>query len=533
MKNLTIALLISILFTTTINAQKRSITIDDYARFRSISSAEISDKGSWAGFTYETPRADDTLIIKSLLSDKIFTIPNGSDVQFSDNEKWAAYKISPSFKKQESLKLEKKPVPVKAGLINLETGEKEEIEEISSFMFTKGSNLYITIKSKPDPKAKTNGKPMIIRELKSGLVTRFENVSEVTINKSGSLIAFAVETADTVGNGLFVIATSTNTLKALETDKLIYSKPTWNEEGTVLACLKGITKKETKYRSNSLLAFTDPANGNGKFVYDPTSDKSFPEGWVISENRNPSFNTENALYYFGIKEQEPEIEKKKDAPPVANVDIWHWQDERIQSVQKLQANRDRQFTYLSAVNTKANQFVRIADSTMRMAETSSDGKWVIGRDDKPYISDYKESLSDYYRVDPLTGVRTLIIKGLGRAQGFSPDGKNYLLWKDGEIWNYILASGKFSSITKGADVEFANQEFDRAATKPPYGVAGWTSDGKSIIIYSRYDLWLQPLSGASPTNITNNYGSENEIVLRYIQTNREEKYIDIKKPLLL
>lgn len=533
MKKLTLILSTVILISLSVQAQKKSITIDDYGRFRSVSSPAISEKGNWAGFTYETPRNDDTLVIMSLSSDKKYIIPLGSDIQFSDNEKWAAYKISLPFKKQESLKKDKKPVPVKSCLINIQTGEKEEIDDISSFSWTKGSNLFVVLKSKEDPAAKTSGKPMVVKDLNTGLVTRYDNVSEYSVNKTGTLLAFTVETPDTVGNGLFIIETATSRTKPLDTDRQIYSKLSWNEEGTALACLKGLTPKGKALRVNTLLAFTDPASGSGRFDYNPSGDKTFPVNYVISENRAPGFSIDNSLFYFGIKKQEEKPEKKKDAPPVANVDIWHWNDERIQSVQIKSAARDRQFTYVSSVTTAGAKYVRIADSTMRNADISRDGKWVIGRNDKPYISDYKEILSDYYRVNPLTGERTLIIEGLRRNLGFSPDSRNFLVWKDSEVWNYIPATGKLYSLTGSNDIVFEDQEFDRAAERPPYGVAGWSSDGKSVIIYSRYDIWQQPLDGGDPVNLTKGRGAENEIVLRYVQTDPEEKFINLDQPLLI
>ncbi|MFN2337297.1 MAG: hypothetical protein ABR560_10035, partial [Bacteroidales bacterium] len=120
-----------------------------------------------------------------------------------------------------------------------------------------------------------------------------------------------------------------------------------------------------------------------------------------------------------------------------------------------------------------------------------------------------------------------------RDLGFSPDSKNFLFWKDGEVWNYILSSGSLYSVTEKSDAQFENQEFDYARERPPYGVAGFTKDGKNVILYSRYDLWLQPLDGKKASCITNGYGTENEIVLRYIQTDRDEKFIDNTKPLLL
>lgn len=532
MKRFTLLLILAAVMTINLTAQKKAITIDDYKLFRSVSQAGVSDKGTWAGFTYQTPRADDTLIIKNLKENKTDTIPLGNRVQFSDNEKWAAYMVTLTFKKQESLRADKKPVTMSAELLNLETGEKERFEGASSVEFTKGSSLLVIGLNKPEG-AKGNGKPMIIKDLKSGLVSRYDNISGSSINKNGTMLAFIIEAPDTLGNGLFLIETTTNTLKPLDTDRSIYSQPTWNEEGTTLACLKGTTPKGKSYRQNSLLLYASPGSAGGKYEYNPEKENSFPENHVISENRAPGFSIDNSLIYFGITEQDDKVEKKKDAPPMANVDIWHWKDERIQSVQMKQAARDKRFTYLSAVVVADNRFVGITDSTMRNADVSRDGKWVIGKNNKPYISDYKESMSDYYRVNPYTGERTLILKAHKRDLGFSPDSKNFLFWKDGEVWNYIPSSSEFYQVTGKSDVVLENQEFDYARERPPYGIAGFTKDGKNVILYSRYDLWLQPLDGKSAKNMTNGYGTENEIVLRYVQTNRDEKFIDTSKPLLL
>jgi len=532
MKKTCLFIIMAALLSLNLHAQKKNLTIDDYKLFKSVSQATISDRGGWAGFTLETPRGDDTLVMKKLGSDRCDSIPLGSRVQFSDDEKWAVYMISLPFKKQESLKAEKKPVTMAAELLNLETGKKEKFEGVTSVEFTKGSAMLI-IRLKKTEGAKGDGSPVVIKDVDSGLLTRYDNVSGYAVNKPGSLLAFTVEAPDTVGNGLFLVETAANRLRALDTDKAIYSQVTWNEEGTTLACLKGTTPKGKSHRENSLILFTDPAAAKGRYHYDPSDDKNFPDNQLISENRAPAFSSDNSLVYFGIREQEDKVEKKKDDPPVANVDIWHWKDERIQSVQMKRAARDRRFTYLSSVVVADNRFVRIADSTMRGAEISRDGRWVIGKNDKPYISDYKESMSDYYRVNPYTGERTLILKAHKRDLGFSPDSKNFLFWKDGDVWNYTLSAGELYSLTASSDTEFANQEFDYARERPPYGVAGFTKDSNNIILYSRYDLWLQPFDGSQARCLTNNYGSENEIILRYVQTDREEKFIDLTKPLLL
>jgi hypothetical protein len=104
----------------TVTAQKKTLQIADYGRFRSVS-AGLSEKGNITAFVYSTPRNDDTLFIKNLATGRTDTVVNANRPEISDDEKWAAYRINPSFKAAEKLREERKPVTSKAGLINLTT----------------------------------------------------------------------------------------------------------------------------------------------------------------------------------------------------------------------------------------------------------------------------------------------------------------------------------------------------------------------------------------------------------------------------
>ena len=61
-------------------------------------------------------------------------------------------------------------------------------------------------------------------------------------------------------------------------------------------------------------------------------------------------------------------------------------------------------------------------------------------------------------------------------------------------------------------------EFDHPGPKPSYGIAGYTTDGKSVIVQHRYDLWLLPLDGSAARNLTNGAGAKSEIRFRYVRT---------------
>jgi dipeptidyl aminopeptidase/acylaminoacyl peptidase len=61
-------------------------------------------------------------------------------------------------------------------------------------------------------------------------------------------------------------------------------------------------------------------------------------------------------------------------------------------------------------------------------------------------------------------------------------------------------------------------EFDHPGPKPSYGLAGYTSDGKTVIVQQRYDLWALPLDGSAARNLTNGLGAKGEIRFRYVRT---------------
>ncbi len=512
---------------------KKAMKVDDYGRWRRIRSTAISNDGNWMTYAYSTPNQNDTLYVKDLNSDKETMIPYGSNPEFSDDSKWAAFFVSLSKKEADKLSKAKKPVTRKVQLLNLETGDKSTWDNADSFKFSKGSGYLVVKKNAVDPKAAHKGSGMILRNLNRSFEELIGSVSQFEFNKPGTRLAYTVDAADKDGNGLYIINLETGTRRALDNGSRDYSRMKWDEEGSAVAVLKGEKKKGFKNKENLLLAFTglnteDPV----KNEYDPSKAFDFPKDFVISERGSLVWSTDLEKVFVGIKEQEIEPEKKS-SDPVPNVDVWHWQDDRLQSVQIRQANRDKNFTYTSVFDLKAKRFNRLTDESMRAINLTRDGNWGVGVNFKPYTSDWKERQGDYYLVNTSTGERKEMFKGQKRTLGLSPDSKNFLYWKEGNVWIYKILSGETLNLTENAPVSFVNVEYDRPGTKPPYGVAGWTKDGNSVVLNHRYDLYLQPLDGSPAQNLTGGTGTNDEIVFRYFRFDREERFIDLSKPVFL
>jgi hypothetical protein len=151
----------------------------------------------------------------------------------------------------------------------------------------------------------------------------------------------------------------------LDSGNADYAQLTWDDngrkplkgftKGSALAVLKGEKPEKFQEKENRLMVFLKlDTEQPEKIQFNPTEDKDFPSGMVLSEKGMLTWSEDNSRIFCGVKKQEPEPEKSEE--PVANVDVWHWKDERLQSAQIRQASRDRRFTLRSVFLLEKNGF---------------------------------------------------------------------------------------------------------------------------------------------------------------------------------
>jgi len=515
---------------------KKVLTIEDYARWKSIENSRISGDGNWVAYGLRHPNALDqqpVLHITKLDSNRDQEIPQGVQPAFSDDSRWVAYYVELPYADAKKLRDASKPVPRKAQLMDLSTGAKQTWEDIASFTFSSGSGHLLMRRRQQDTKAKHKGVDAVLHDLRSGYDQLLGSVNETAFNRKGELLGFTVDAAEKDANGLFVVDLRSSRIHPLDDDTRIYSRLTWNEAGTALAVLKGLEVDKKAEKENVLVAFpdvygllADPAEA-APVMLDTTA-AGFPRGQVVSEKRDLLWSADGKLVFFGTRQQRAALdttEKKKGTDELPDVDVWNTKDPRIQSVQMGRAEADRDFTYRSAFDVSFKRFVLLADSTMKDLDLTLDGRWGIGRDDRAYISDYKRPSADLYRVNTATGERTLMLRAQitntstgSHVFGASPDGRRFLYWREGQFHLYDLDAGTSAPLFRNGGLSFVDQEFDHPGPRPAYGLASWTKDGKAVVLLHRYDLWLAPLDGGSPTNLTTGAGTGNAIRFRYVNT---------------
>jgi dipeptidyl aminopeptidase/acylaminoacyl peptidase len=362
-----------------------------------------------------------------------------------------------------------------------------------------------------------------------------------------------VDAPERLGNGAYLVDLATGATRQLDGDTADYAQLAWSDEGSHLAVLRGNKAKGSKQKNNVLLAWTDLGTPRERAVaYDPAADAAFPKGLVVSEFGAPRWSEDGTRLFFGVKGQEAELEASDD--PKANVDVWHWKDTEAQSVQMVRINQLRRATLPAVLHVATRKFVQLGDDDMRTVQPTLNGRWGIGRLDAPYRGEvaWGGARADYYRVNIATGERTLIERSLSRTMGTSPDSRWFLYLKEGHVFAYNLETGASLCIDEATGVSFVDAEDDHPYERPIYGVAGWSKDGRSVILNHRFDLWRLPLDGSKGVNLTGGVGDAQQIQFRLVRFdengqprgggggggfggggNQDDEGVDLSQPLLL
>lgn len=553
---------------------KTVLSLADYGRWNRISSSSLSDDGAWISYSYTPNEGDGTLFIKQLNGDNLYTIPVGASPQFTDDSKWVGYYVSPPTPagrggraggagRGNTAVPPAAPAPAPASspagrgaaapkptrrfeLLNLATGEKTPLPNNQAFRFSTDSRFVIARAGKAVPDAKYNGADLVVRELATGATRNIGNVSTFDLDDSSQWLAYLVDANDRMGNGVYLLNLSTGNTRALTSAAADFDQLAWSDKGTSLVVLRGDKKTASKQKDNTVLAWTGIGTSEEtQRDFDPSVATGFPSGMVVSEFSGPRFSRDGQRILFGIKDQEAEPAHSDE--PRANVDIWHYLDPEPQSQQMVRIAQERRSTQAAAWILASNKFVRLADSSMRVVTPTADAKWGVGRLDAPYRLDvsWGGSKADYYRVNLETGDRALIDRGMMRTMGTSPDSRWFLYLKDKKTWAYNLVTGAKVNLDAIAGRSFVDVGDDHPYEKPTYGTAGWSKDGKSVLLYDNFDIWQVPLEGGKAVNLTGGMGAKNQIRFRLVRFDRpsgggrggaggnatEDKGIDLTQPL--
>lgn len=565
--------------------QKKPLTWQDIPSWQYVrtSAAATSDDGNWLAYVSGPTQGDLTLSLRKTQDTTNYNYKIGglfTPVVFNNNSQFAAFYESPTFKEVKANEKSKKPNSKKLKVVALKDTASLTFDKVQSFDFSNDDNKWIAIRfeSATGPGLKSpdagKGNDLLLYNLVTKKSFNLGNVSDYKFNKSGQYLAYIVDANGKNGNGIFLLDLATGMTNALENDQANYSKVNWNKEGNAFSLLK--SKKDKNYK-DPVYTLIGVKNIKGQtaelFTYTGLDENQISAGYGISENSSPLWSKDLTTLFFGISKLEKSEEAQKAAkkidkdstntaiiankdsiaskapsakPAVAAVNkkdlekpdmiIWNWQDKRLQSAQKTQLMRDKNYAAMSAWNIKSNKFTSLADSTIKSIALAPNQQIGYAIDFTPYEYNANldgQSYGDIYIVDVASGNKKLAIEKLYlnalRGLNFSPNSQYLLYYQDGHYYTLDLNTLTKVKVTNNIPASFVDSYDDHNVINVATGNYGWTADSKYILLKDNFDLWKVSADGKNYTALTDNWKSTKITPTSYNRLYPDDEAIDLKK----
>jgi dienelactone hydrolase len=267
--------------------------------------------------------------------------------------------------------------------------------------------------------------------------------------------------------------------------------------------------------------------------------KGMKANWTVSEYSTPNFSHSGNKLFFGTAPIKPIRDTSLIEMDLVKLDIWHYNDDYLQSYQLKTADQENRRSYLSSIDLASRVFVQLGDPDVPAIMTSydGDGNLIVGVTDKgkripmQWEGGTKKSI---YIIDPLTGDRKKIISDLNGMPQISPHG-NYVIWYDMIQKNYFTyCNDIITNISKSIPFRLYDEEYDMPSEPTPYGIMRWHEKDSFVYVYDRYDIWrLDPAGKKAPLNITSGMGRRNTVSYRYINLDPDEKFLSSVQTIVL
>lgn len=541
-------------------AQKKPLDATAYDIWRSVSQPSLSNDGKWLAFGYSLQEGDRVNEVKATDGSKVYNFERGSVFRFSKDSKFLVATIIPKFADSKKARISKaKPEDTPKNnllILNLETGEKKEIERVTSFtMPQEGSGwiLYTPEPPKPEPakpaaggeakpaetkqeekkddkpKKKADhavGRSYILRELATGKEVKLNDIVSTYFTKSGDKIFLVKSTKDGSGDGIFVMNVATGAETPIVKEMAKYPRVALKDDGSKLAFITDKDDYAAKKPNQSLYVW----DGSGLKLIAKDGGQGVPKDWILSTSTLNFSESGKRLTFSTVPK--PAEEKKDETPDEdkVNVDIWNWKDPILQPQQLLQVGAERSRTYDAIADLATGKVLQLENPDVPnvIVSNKGDGEYGLVSYDVPYRREgsWGVDMSDIYIVDLKTGNRDKVLEKFEGNVSWSPTGKYLFGYNSpGKHWFSIDPKTRSRVNVSGAiPYPVYDEQDDHPDYAPPYGIAGWTKDDKSVLVNDRYDIWqCDPTGQATPKKVTS--GRARYRVYREFSIDPEAEYL--------
>ncbi len=395
----------------------------------------------------------------------------------------------------------------------------------------------------PTGPAADAGSDLVVRRLETGTEKTFDNVLEYYFSKTGDKLL--IEQAKNPKDSLSKATVSYYDLK--EGKSTVLSKGgnefknfTMTDDGSQIAYLAERDARPKELQKFYRIWYYKPGMDSAALLADKNT-VDMKLGMGISEFGNLNFSKNGKRLFFGAAPIQPPKDTSLVDFEHAKVDIWHYNDDYLQTVQltpaRLRAKLQENFLAVYDLEKKTIHRLGSKELPQVIQTNEGDGDIFVG------VTDYGKriesqwvggTVKDIYAIDVNTGEKKLVKENLLGQVYPSSTGK-YIMWYDRKAKNYFSWDGSTTrNITEKIKVPLYQEGWDTPDEPQPYGIMSWMEKDSIVFLYDRYDIWaIDPLAKNPPMQINSYNGRIKKQSFRYVRTDLEERFIRKGQPILM
>jgi dipeptidyl aminopeptidase/acylaminoacyl peptidase len=558
-------LLVVIVSPALMAAQQRRVPApEEYGRWEQLQShrTPLSPDGKWLVYGIARSSRQNELRLQPSGGGAAQTVAFGEQPAFSSDSRWLAYLVGFSEEQEAKLRKDKKPLHKTLGLRDLTAGTSVTIAGIESFSFSPTGTHIAMRRYAPESRdgsaaAATSGAnelpgpgtTLVVRELASGRDLTLGSVSELAWQDDGALLAMAITVEGGVGNGIQLLDTSTGALRVLDSSASTYSGLTWRKDSAALAALRSFNSDGREGPTHVTLAWPDLVTSPERMrAFDPAADGQLAADLRVVRFRAPRWSDDGGWLFVGVapwslkpaaiaRDRAPRrlAATSDDPDELPDVQVWHPLDPIVMPRQKIDARRERERSMLAAWRLSDGRLQRLSNDSGEEATPIARSTRVLLVDTKPFAMERSigRVYSNVQSLDLESGRRLRIGDRLeDRYVQASPGGRYVAYFKNDHYWTVDLGTGKEVNITAGLAGSFVDRESDATVDqKPPFGLAGWSQDDRTLLLYDKFDIWEIKPDGSGAVRLTN--GATEQVRHRVVRLDPEAEWIDRSRPLIV
>ncbi len=381
------------------------------------------------------------------------------------------------------------------------------------------------------------GSDLVVRKLATGEEKIFANVLEYYFSKTGDklLIEQAKNPKDSLSKAtvlLYDLKESKSTV--LSKGGNDFKNFAMTDDGSQLAYLAERDARPKELQKFYRIWYYKEGMDSASLLADKNT-VDMHLGMGISEFGNLNFSKNGKRLFFGTAPVQPPKDTSIIEMDKPKVDIWHYNDDYLQTVQLLPARlrATQQENFLAVYDLEKKTITQLGSKEIpQVIQTNEgDGNRFIGVTDfgKRIESQWVgATLKDIYAIDVNTGEKELVKENLMGQVYPSSTGK-YIMWYDRKAKHYFAWDGTTTkNITAKIKLPLYVEDWDTPSEPGNYGVMGWYERDSLLFIYDKYDIWQIKLNDSHDTlRVTK--GRSNKDVYRYLKLDQDEKSINLSK----